>query len=63
MRSLCTTTKSSLRSLQLEKAHTQQWRPNVAKNKQNKQIKYNNNLPIKPVNLPFIYGYIPFLIP
>ena len=33
MRSPCTTTKSSPRSLQLEKAHVQQQRPNAAKNK------------------------------
>ena len=33
MRSLCTATKSSPRSPQLEKAHVQQQRPNAAKNK------------------------------
>ena len=33
MRSPRTATKSSPRSLQLEKAHMQQWRPNTAKNK------------------------------
>ena len=33
VRSPRTTTKSSPRSLQVEKAHTQQWRPNAAKNK------------------------------
>ena len=33
MRSLRTTTKSSRRSPQLEKARTQQQRPNAAKNK------------------------------
>ena len=33
MRSLCITTKSSHHSLQLEKDHTKQWRPNVIKNK------------------------------
>ena len=33
MRSMHTTMKSSSRSLQLEKAHVQQWRPNAAKNK------------------------------
>ena len=33
MRSLRTTTKSSPHSLQLVKAHVQQWRPNAAKNK------------------------------
>ena len=32
-RSLCTATKSSPRSLQLEKARVQPWRPNAAKNK------------------------------
>ena len=33
MRSLRTATKSGPRSLQLEKAHAQQQRPNAAKNK------------------------------
>ena len=33
MRSLCTTTKSSPRLLQIEKAHAKQWRPSTAKNK------------------------------
>ena len=33
MRSQCTTRKSSPRSLQLEKAHWQQRKPNAAKNK------------------------------
>ena len=37
MRSLCTTTKSSPRSLQLEKARGQQQRPNAAKSKTKKK--------------------------
>ena len=36
MRSTCTTTKSSPHSLQLEKAHVQQQRPNAAKKKKQK---------------------------
>ena len=47
MRSPRTTTKSSPRSLQLEKAHMQQRRPNVAKNKfkkrKEKKLPINNS--------------------
>ena len=39
MRSQCNTMRHSPHSLQLEKAHKQQWRPSAAKNK----IKYINN--------------------
>ena len=43
MRSPCTPTKSSPRSLHLEKAHAQQGRPNAARNKQiNKFMEKNN---------------------
>ena len=46
MRSPCTTAKSSSRSLQLEKARTQQRRPNAAKNKYiNKLINKNKTTP------------------
>ena len=38
VRSLCTSTKSSPHSLQLEKAHWQQQRVSITKNKINKQI-------------------------
>ena len=49
MRSPCTTTKSSPRSLQLEKARAQQCRPKAAKKtqtktKQNKKTRVNNSL-------------------
>ena len=41
MRSLCTTTKSSPRLLQIEKAHAKQWRPSTAKNKTTEKKKKN----------------------
>ena len=42
-RSQCTSTKSSPRSPQLEKAHAQQWGPNAAKNKFKKKKKKEGN--------------------
>ena len=50
VRSLCTSTKSSPRSLQLEKAHAQQRRPNTAKKKIIiiKKIKNKTNYISKP---------------
>ena len=50
MRSPCTATKSSPRSVQLEKARTQQQRPNAAKN----FLKINNkNKLIKKITFAF----------
>ena len=47
MRSLCTTTKSGPHSLQLQKAHVEQQRPNSAKNKINKLKK----IPLKKLSI------------
>ena len=54
MRSLCTTTKSSLLphcSLQLDKAHMQQWRPNAAKKKKRKKKEQIALSPIKKIKI------------
>ena len=51
-RSPCTSTKSSSRSTQLEKAHVQQRRPNTAKNKQKIKKKKKKREREKGRNLP-----------
>ena len=55
VRSLCTTTKSSPDSLQLEKAHAQQRRPNTAPQKNKKKTEQPKNKTLFPLLLLLLH--------